>query len=63
MGKIRRISLRVTRKEKEQIRAAAKLTGMSMARFVIAASEQKAAWALGGNGAQVSKTYPVHPSD
>lgn len=63
MGKIRRMSLRATRKEKEQIRAAAKLTGMSMARFVIAASEQKAAWVLDGNGAQVSKTYPVHPSD
>lgn len=62
MGKIGRMSLRATQKEKEQIRAAAKLTGMSLARFVIAASEQKAAWVLDGNGAQV-KTYAVHPSD
>jgi uncharacterized protein (DUF1778 family) len=63
MGKISHVTMRVTRKEKEPIRAAAKLAGMSMTRFVIAASEQKAAWVLDGNDAQVSKTYPVHHSD
>ena len=42
MGKVSHVTLRVTRKEKEQIRAAANLLGLSMNRFVIVASEQKA---------------------
>jgi uncharacterized protein (DUF1778 family) len=47
MKRLSHLTLMVAPEEKEQIRVAAKLAGISVSRFVIAASEQKAAWALG----------------